>query len=67
MLFENTATPRYNRSNRFHWLVQTQQVQLLGIWVSIATTSFFQDGVTIFIDKKAQLTLLGTEMDYQVT
>ncbi len=26
-----------------------------------------QDGVTIFIDKKAQLTLLGTEMDYQET
>ena len=25
----------------------------------------FQDGVTIYIDKKAQLTLLGTEMDYQ--
>ncbi len=25
-----------------------------------------QDGVTILIDKKAQLTLLGTEMDYQV-
>jgi iron-sulfur cluster assembly accessory protein len=24
-----------------------------------------QDGVTILIDKKAQLTLLGTEMDYQ--
>jgi len=24
-----------------------------------------QDGVTIFIDKKAQLTLLGTEMDFQ--
>ena len=23
-----------------------------------------QDGVTIIIDKKAQLTLLGTEMDY---
>lgn len=23
-----------------------------------------QDGVTVFIDKKAQLTLLGTEMDY---
>ena len=23
-----------------------------------------QDGVTILIDKKAQLTLLGTEMDY---
>lgn len=26
-----------------------------------------QDGVKIFIDKKAQLTLLGTEMDYQET
>ena len=24
-----------------------------------------QDGVNILIDKKAQLTLLGTEMDYQ--
>lgn len=24
----------------------------------------FQDGVKIYIDKKAQLTLLGTEMDY---
>ncbi|XP_066303251.1 iron-sulfur cluster assembly 1 homolog, mitochondrial-like [Branchiostoma lanceolatum] len=24
-----------------------------------------QDGVTVLIDKKAQLTLLGTEMDYQ--
>lgn len=24
-----------------------------------------QDGVKIFIDKKAQLTLLGTEMDFQ--
>jgi iron-sulfur cluster assembly accessory protein len=23
-----------------------------------------QDGVRVFIDKKAQLTLLGTEMDY---
>ena len=23
-----------------------------------------QDGITIIIDKKAQLTLLGTEMDY---
>ena len=23
-----------------------------------------QDGVTIIIDKKAQLTILGTEMDY---
>ena len=26
-----------------------------------------QDGVKIFIDKKAQLTLLGTEMDFQET
>lgn len=25
-----------------------------------------QDGVRIFIDRRAQLTLLGTEMDYQV-
>jgi iron-sulfur cluster assembly accessory protein len=24
-----------------------------------------QDGITILIDKKAQLTLLGTEMDFQ--
>ena len=24
-----------------------------------------QDGVTIFIDKKAQLSILGTEMDFQ--
>ena len=24
-----------------------------------------QDGVTVFIDKKAQLTILGTEMDFQ--
>ena len=26
-----------------------------------------QDGVKILIDKKAQLTLLGTEMDYSTT
>lgn len=26
-----------------------------------------QDGVKIFIDKKAQLSILGTEMDYQET
>ena len=26
-----------------------------------------QDGLTIIIDKKAQLTLLGTEMDYVET
>jgi len=26
-----------------------------------------QDGVTVFIDKKAQLSLLGTEMDFQET
>jgi len=26
-----------------------------------------QDGVTIFIDKKAQLSILGTEMDFQET
>ena len=26
-----------------------------------------QDGIKIFIDKKAQLTLLGTEMDFQET
>jgi len=24
-----------------------------------------QDGVTVFIDKKAQLSILGTEMDFQ--
>lgn len=27
--------------------------------------SFFRTGVRILIDSKAQLTLLGTEMDYQ--
>lgn len=32
----------------------------LEIW-----NSFFQTGVRILIDSKAQLTLLGTEMDYQ--
>ncbi len=25
-----------------------------------------QDGAVVLVDKKAQLTLLGTEMDYQV-
>ncbi|KAG5841370.1 iron-sulfur cluster assembly 1 homolog, mitochondrial [Anguilla rostrata] len=29
-----------------------------------ADEQVIQDGVTVFIEKKAQLTLLGTEMDY---
>lgn len=32
--------------------------------ISFIISSFFFLGIKIFIDKKAQLTLLGTEMDY---
>jgi len=35
-------------------------------WRRIHTTYLSQDGVSIFMDKKAQLTLIGTEMDFQV-
>lgn len=60
-------------SSVFQNIVHVLQIQplenilnknLINVYLEI-WNSFFQTGVRILIDSKAQLTLLGTEMDYQ--
>lgn len=56
-----------------HWIMQKKKVltillnaffDLLNYISDKMDEEVIQDGVRVFIDKKAQLTLLGTEMDF---
>ena len=53
------------KKEKFDEVVQQVKSQFFFFFSRLSTKkNYFQDGATVLIDKKAQMSILGTEMDY---
>ena len=52
------------KKEKFDEVVQQVKSRFFFFFQDFLPKYYFQDGATVLIDKKAQMSILGTEMDY---